>query len=36
MYVYGVNVTADHIDYVASVAGFDHVAIGSDYDGVST
>jgi membrane dipeptidase len=27
---------ADHIDHVRRVAGIDHVAIGSDFDGVST
>ena len=26
---------ADHIEYMASVAGYDHVGIGADYDGVS-
>ncbi|MEP7316726.1 MAG: dipeptidase [Sphingomicrobium sp.] len=25
---------ADHIDHVAKVAGFDHVGIGGDYDGI--
>jgi membrane dipeptidase len=25
---------ADHIDYIAGTAGFDHVGIGSDFDGV--
>lgn len=25
---------ADHIDHIARVAGYDHVGIGSDYDGV--
>jgi membrane dipeptidase len=25
---------ADHIDYIANLAGIDHVAIGSDFDGV--
>ena len=27
---------ADHIQYIASVAGWDHVGIGADYDGVSS
>ncbi|UCD16284.1 MAG: dipeptidase [Candidatus Zixiibacteriota bacterium] len=27
---------ADHIDYIVDLAGMDHVAIGSDFDGVST
>jgi membrane dipeptidase len=26
---------ADHIDHVKSVAGVDHVGLGSDYDGIS-
>jgi membrane dipeptidase len=26
---------ADHIQYIASVAGYDHVGIGADYDGVT-
>ncbi|MDZ7394136.1 MAG: membrane dipeptidase [candidate division KSB1 bacterium] len=30
-----VNTVADHIDYIARVAGIDHVAIGSDFDGIS-
>ena len=29
-----VNLVADHIDHVVSLAGVDHVAFGSDYDGV--
>jgi len=27
---------ADHIEYVAKVAGMDHVGIGSDYDGIDS
>ena len=27
---------ADHIDHIARVAGYDHVGIGGDYDGIST
>ena len=27
---------ADHIEHVASLAGIDHVGIGSDYDGISS
>ncbi len=27
---------ADHIDHIRSIAGVDHVGLGSDYDGVST
>jgi len=27
---------ADHIDHIRSVAGIDHVGLGSDYDGVSS
>ncbi|WP_052558148.1 dipeptidase [Enhygromyxa salina] len=30
----GVAVVADHIDHVVSVAGIDHVGLGSDFDGV--
>jgi membrane dipeptidase len=30
----GLGVIADHIEHIASVAGRDHVGIGSDYDGV--
>ena len=26
---------ADHIEYIASVTGYDHVGIGADYDGVT-
>jgi membrane dipeptidase len=26
---------ADHVDHIASVAGVDHVGVGSDYDGIS-
>ena len=26
---------ADHIDHIAKIAGFDHVGIGSDFDGVA-
>ena len=29
-----VRTVADHIDYIAKVAGVDHVGIGSDFDGV--
>jgi len=29
-----VHTVADHIDHVVSLAGVDHVGIGSDYDGV--
>ncbi|HSW30642.1 MAG TPA: dipeptidase [Longimicrobiales bacterium] len=27
---------ADHIEHIAKVAGFDHVGIGSDFDGISS
>ncbi|HVR44713.1 MAG TPA: dipeptidase [Thermoanaerobaculia bacterium] len=27
---------ADHIDHIRSVAGIDHIGIGSDFDGIST
>ncbi len=30
-----VGVLVDHIDHIVSVAGIDHVGLGSDYDGVS-
>jgi membrane dipeptidase len=34
-YVYSnVSRVADHIDHVVSIAGIDHVGLGSDYDGV--
>ena len=29
-----VKLVADHIDHVVALAGVDHVAFGSDYDGV--
>ena len=29
-----VELVADHIDHVVSLAGVDHVGFGSDYDGV--
>jgi membrane dipeptidase len=29
-----VSVVADHIDHVVSLAGIDHVGLGSDFDGV--
>jgi membrane dipeptidase len=29
-----VSKVADHIDHVVELAGIDHVALGSDYDGV--
>jgi len=29
-----VNTVADHIDYIARLVGVDHVAIGSDFDGI--
>ena len=29
------HVLIDHIDYIAKVAGIDHVGLGSDFDGVS-
>ena len=29
-----VHTVADHIDHVVSIAGIDHVGLGSDYDGV--
>jgi membrane dipeptidase len=29
-----VSEVVDHIEYIANVAGFAHVGIGSDYDGV--
>lgn len=31
-----VNDVVDHIDYIAKVAGIDHVGLGSDFDGVPT
>jgi membrane dipeptidase len=31
-----VGTVADHIDHIVSVAGIDHVGIGSDFDGVGT
>ena len=27
---------ADHVDHIASIAGVDHVGIGSDFDGISS
>lgn len=30
----GVGIVADHIDHIARVAGFDHVGIGGDLDGI--
>jgi len=30
----GVAIVADHLDHVARVAGFDHVGIGADLDGI--
>jgi len=27
---------ADHVDYIRSIAGIDHLGLGSDYDGVSS
>jgi membrane dipeptidase len=30
------SAVADHIDHIAHVAGIDHVALGSDFDGIST
>lgn len=30
------GILADHVDYIAGVAGIDHVAFGSDYDGAIT
>lgn len=32
--VVGIKEVADHIDYVAKVAGYDHVGIGGDLDGI--
>jgi membrane dipeptidase len=32
--VVGIKDVADHIDYVARVAGYDHVGIGGDLDGI--
>jgi membrane dipeptidase len=32
--VVGIKEVADHIDYVARVAGHDHVGIGGDLDGI--
>ena len=29
-----VRTVADHIDHIAKVAGFDHVGLGGDYDGI--
>lgn len=29
-----VRIVADHIDHVAKVAGYDHVGLGGDYDGI--
>ena len=31
----GVSVLVDHIDHAVSVAGIDHVGLGSDFDGIS-
>lgn len=31
-----VQAIADHIDHIAQVAGIDHVALGSDFDGIPT
>ena len=28
------NIIADHIDYITNLIGFDHIALGSDYDGI--
>jgi membrane dipeptidase len=28
------TVIADHIDYISNLVGFDHIALGSDYDGL--
>lgn len=28
------NIIADHIDYMTNLIGFDHLALGSDYDGL--
>jgi membrane dipeptidase len=30
----GIGDVADHIDYIAKVAGVDHVGLGSDFDGI--
>jgi membrane dipeptidase len=30
------SAVADHVEYIAKVAGIDHVCIGSDYDGIAT
>lgn len=32
----GASVIVDHIEHVIEVAGIDHVALGSDFDGIST
>ena len=31
----GIDAVVEHIDYVAKVAGIDHVGLGSDFDGFS-
>jgi membrane dipeptidase len=31
-----IGLVADHIDHIRQVAGIDHIAIGSDFDGIST
>jgi membrane dipeptidase len=31
----GVSVLVDHIDHAVSIAGIDHVGLGSDFDGIS-
>lgn len=31
-----VEMVADHIDHIVSLAGVNHVGFGSDYDGVGT
>ena len=31
----GIEAVVEHIDYVAQVAGIDHVGLGSDFDGFS-
>jgi len=34
--VVALSEVADHIDYIAKVAGFDHVGLGGDLDGIPT
>jgi len=33
-FIKAVTSSSDHIDHIRSVAGVDHIGIGSDYDGI--